>query len=81
MVDRRPGKEADILVIVAADDPNDLKQMVSLVVGRSENDGLKLLFEQRGEALPRAAARARALRVQRRRVAAWRPRAGFRSPD
>ena len=46
-----PGKEADILVIIAADDPLDLKAAV-LKVNDRPAAGLKLLFEQRGEALP-----------------------------
>ena len=47
-----PGKEADVLVIIAADAADDLKQMVKVVAERAEADGLKLLFEQRAEALP-----------------------------
>jgi Dyp-type peroxidase family len=47
-----PGKESDILVIIAADDPLDLKAAVLKVKASARAAGLKLLFEQRGEALP-----------------------------
>lgn len=47
-----PKKEADILVIVAADDPEDLVTLVDAIKGRAADAGLRLLFEQRGETLP-----------------------------
>jgi Dyp-type peroxidase family len=47
-----PGKEADILVIIAADDPLELKVVLRKVKASARTAGLKLLFEQRGEALP-----------------------------
>jgi Dyp-type peroxidase family len=47
-----PGKEADILVIIAADDPRDLMAVVLKVRTTARAAGLKLLFAQRGEALP-----------------------------
>jgi len=47
-----PGKEADVLVIVAADDPADLAAWVRKIRGKEDEHGLKLLFEQQGEALP-----------------------------
>jgi hypothetical protein len=47
-----PKYEADILVIVAADDPEDLVTLVRSIKGRAAASGLSLLFEQRGDTLP-----------------------------
>ncbi len=47
-----PKNEADILVIVAADDPEDLVTIVNAIKGRAAASGLRLLFEQRGDTLP-----------------------------
>jgi Dyp-type peroxidase family len=47
-----PRKEADILVIVAADDPEDLVTYVDVIKRRAKDSGLRLLFEQRGDTLP-----------------------------
>jgi Dyp-type peroxidase family len=47
-----PKKEADILVIVAADDPAHLKSMADSIKHRAATSGLRLLFEQRGATLP-----------------------------
>ncbi len=49
-----PRREADILVIVAADDPEDLVTIVDSIKGRARSAGLRLLFEQRGDTLPGA---------------------------
>jgi Dyp-type peroxidase family len=45
-----PRKEADILVIVASDDPEDLVATVRAIKGRASR--LRLLFEQRCDTLP-----------------------------
>lgn len=47
-----PENEADILVIVAADDPKDLERMVNLIKRNAAPAQLRLLFEQRGDTLP-----------------------------
>src|SRR5262249_24811894 len=47
-----PRNEADILVIVAADDSEDLVTMVDAINRRATGAGLRLLFEQRGDTLP-----------------------------
>lgn len=47
-----PKNEADILVIVAADEPRDLVEMVTSISSRALSSGLQLLFEQRGDTLP-----------------------------
>lgn len=47
-----PRNEADILVIVAADEPDELLVMVNAIKSRAAGSGLKLLFEQRGDTLP-----------------------------
>jgi deferrochelatase/peroxidase EfeB len=47
-----PKDEADILVIIAADDPEDLVTMVNSIKTRAAASGLRLLFEQRGDTLP-----------------------------
>jgi Dyp-type peroxidase family len=47
-----PRREADILVIVAADDPEDLVTLVDAIKRRAADYGLRLLFEQRGDTLP-----------------------------
>jgi Dyp-type peroxidase family len=47
-----PRKEADILVIVAADDCEDLVTLVDSIKHRAAGSGLRLLFEQRGDTLP-----------------------------
>jgi Dyp-type peroxidase family len=47
-----PKKEADILVIVAADDIPDLVTMVNAIKARAAASNLRLLFEQRGDTLP-----------------------------
>jgi Dyp-type peroxidase family len=49
-----PRNEADILVIVAADDSEDLVTMVDSIKARARASGLRLLFEQRGDTLPGA---------------------------
>lgn len=49
-----PKNEADILVIVAADDAADLVSMVNAIKTRARSAHLDLLFEQRGENLPGA---------------------------
>jgi len=49
-----PNKEADILVIVAADDAEDLVNLVRNVKRRAAAARLRLLFEQRGDTLPGA---------------------------
>lgn len=47
-----PKNEADILVIVASDDEDDLSAMVDVVTEEAAGAGLTLLFEQRGRTLP-----------------------------
>jgi Dyp-type peroxidase family len=47
-----PRKEADILVIVAADDPANLVTTVDEIRRQAKALGLRLLFEQRGDTLP-----------------------------
>ncbi len=47
-----PKNEADILVIVAADDPEDLVNLVNMIKRRADDATLKLIFEQRGDTLP-----------------------------
>ena len=49
-----PKNEADIIVIVAADDPGDLVSMVAAIKARAVAHQLGLLFEQRGDNLPGA---------------------------
>jgi Dyp-type peroxidase family len=49
-----PRREADILVIVAADDREDLVTLVDAIKDRAASSGLRLLFEQRGDTLPGA---------------------------
>lgn len=49
-----PRNEADILVIVAADDVADLLTMVNAIKSRAATSSLTLLFDQRGENLPGA---------------------------
>ena len=45
-------QEADVLVIVAADDHGDLVSSVQRVKNRARQSGLRLLFEQRCDTLP-----------------------------
>jgi Dyp-type peroxidase family len=47
-----PEQEADVLVIVAADDNGDLVSSVQRIKHRATHSGLGLLFEQRGDTLP-----------------------------
>jgi Dyp-type peroxidase family len=47
-----PRKEADILVIVAADDSEDLETLVEAIKHRADDLNIPLLFEQRGDTLP-----------------------------
>jgi len=47
-----PKNEAHILVIVAADDPDDLDAEVTRIKTRATKARLELLFEQRGDTLP-----------------------------
>ena len=47
-----PKNEADILVIVAADEPDELTRMVDPIKRQAADHGLRLLFEQRGATLP-----------------------------
>lgn len=47
-------KEADVMVIVAADDAAHLHTLIASIKSRARADGLKLLFEQYGETLPGA---------------------------
>lgn len=47
-----PKKEADILVIVAADDEEDLLTMTDAIKVKAADFGLRLMFEQRGDNLP-----------------------------
>jgi Dyp-type peroxidase family len=44
-----PDNEADVIVIVASDDSNDLVDMVREVTDRAADGDLTLLFEQRGD--------------------------------
>jgi Dyp-type peroxidase family len=47
-----PRNEADILVIVAADDSEDLETLVEAIKHRADDLNIPLLFEQRGDTLP-----------------------------
>ncbi len=47
-----PKNEADIMVIVAADDPDDLVRLVDMIKRRADDATMKLIFEQRGDTLP-----------------------------
>jgi Dyp-type peroxidase family len=47
-----PKNEADVLVIVAADDPHHLQTMVDVITREATGRDLQLLFEQRGDTLP-----------------------------
>lgn len=47
-----PDNNADILVIIAGDDPRLLNHTVEAVREKADEHGLKLLFEQPGETLP-----------------------------
>jgi Dyp-type peroxidase family len=47
-----PGNEADIIVIIAADDSGSLHETAGLIRDRALEGRLGLLFEQRGETLP-----------------------------
>lgn len=47
-----PDNEADILVTVASDHPGLLEDMVGLIRGQAEEQGLRLMFEQPGATLP-----------------------------
>jgi Dyp-type peroxidase family len=47
-----PRREADVLVIVAADDDEDLVTLVDAIKHRADGAGLRLLYEQRGDTLP-----------------------------
>jgi Dyp-type peroxidase family len=47
-----PKKEADILVIVAADDDEDLVSTADAIKRQAAAFGLRLMFEQRGDNLP-----------------------------
>lgn len=47
-----PKNEADILVIAAADDSDDLEDAVALIKRGALDHKLELLFEQRGDTLP-----------------------------
>lgn len=47
-----PKNEADILVIVAADDHEDLVDLVGAIRRQAAAANLKLIFEQRGDTLP-----------------------------
>ncbi|HKY29241.1 MAG TPA: Dyp-type peroxidase [Pyrinomonadaceae bacterium] len=49
-----PKNEADILVIVAADDSEDLVALVNTIKARASASNLRLVFEQRGDNLPGA---------------------------
>lgn len=49
-----PKNEADILVIVGADDVHHLDTMVQAIAREASRQGLHLLFEQRGDTLPGA---------------------------
>ena len=49
-----PRNEADILIIVAADNPDDLEDKVDEIKDEAEDDRLRLVFEQRGNTLPGA---------------------------
>ncbi|TDO46893.1 Dyp-type peroxidase family [Kribbella sp. VKM Ac-2527] len=47
-----PDNEADALVIVAADDPNDLDAVVNEILDHAGAHGITLIFGQRGDTLP-----------------------------
>lgn len=47
-----PRNEADVLVIVAADDEEDLETMTNAIKRQAADHGLRLMFEQRGDTLP-----------------------------
>jgi Dyp-type peroxidase family len=47
-----PKNQADIMVIAAADDPDDLEAAVALIKAGALKHKLELLFEQRGDTLP-----------------------------
>ena len=47
-----PKNAADIMVIVATDDPEDLVRTVGMIKRRADTERLKLIFEQRGDTLP-----------------------------
>lgn len=47
-----PRNEADVLVIVAADEPDHLTRVVEAIERQAARYGLRLLFEQRGATLP-----------------------------
>jgi Dyp-type peroxidase family len=47
-----PKNEADVVVIAAADDPDDLDAAVSLIKAGALKHKLQLVFEQRGDTLP-----------------------------
>ncbi|TWD83332.1 Dyp-type peroxidase family [Kribbella amoyensis] len=47
-----PDNQADVLVIVAADDPSDLETAVAEILDRADDHGLTLVFGQRGDTLP-----------------------------
>jgi Dyp-type peroxidase family len=49
-----PKKEADILVIVAADECHHLETTANVIKARAVASGLRLIFEQGGETLPGA---------------------------
>jgi Dyp-type peroxidase family len=44
--------EADVLVIIGADDEEDLETMTNAIKRQAADYGLRLLFEQRGDTLP-----------------------------
>jgi Dyp-type peroxidase family len=46
-----PDNEADVIVIVASDDPDDLVEIVALVSEQAMDHGLYVIFEQRGDTL------------------------------
>jgi len=47
-----PDNEADILVVIASDDPKHLAKMVTKIKTEADAQKLKLLFQQAGETLP-----------------------------
>lgn len=49
-----PKDEADIVIIVASDGPDMLKDVVNKVKKRARDEDLELMFEQKGETLPGA---------------------------
>ena len=69
-----PKKEADILVIVAADDVEDLETFVKAIKGRANDERLDLAFRTAWRYVARCAARPRALRIQGWCIAAGRAR-------